>query len=559
MKKTLLLVFLTFMSFAQETPDLLIRTKLDHKRSDGILKKIKTFMLNNELGDFSNMKFEERWVVDESILADHFDEDSKKIVNEISGFLPFDVSNTRIEIAVEGVSYKIKNLSLAMRSNEDNYKAEFRASGACATIDRIGITLKVPMVGDLFLPTYAPSLDNAMLLIGNITKEECLSNKDIDNNDEFKPIAFDVDLKTTFTEKTIAFNILKTSFEKIKDLVLNQRDLIKLEGITKENLNVEDVIVEFGSKDIIFYGDKVKDVILQFKNSYTNLLLDQLAKMIEEGHMDRTVEALDKLEIDKGYWVDSTDYQTFLSIDHIVKTDKEDEIVGVVSSGFCVNKEYNKHGENCLEQNQLYYEFENTNSIQESIDFMGDLMDKNNASVVASASENYINKIIDLTFKAGYWEAEFNTDDMEIGPAGGFVKLNKEGTKATFYLQLKYNAKKFHKFLIGAKKFDLLIPVKCEVSLKIVKKGNVPVMQFIVESVDTSEDFLWYGDQYMSSSFGKVKRFKKIIRNKFILPEVESYIGKSAFEVEFPEVRDMNIDQLKLYIDGQGRAHAMLD
>lgn len=562
MKKlaSLIAVFLFTVSAYAKMPDLIVRTKLDHKRSDILLKRIETFMKNNELGDFTSMKFEERWVVDESILADHFDSKAQEVVNKISGFLPFDVSNTRIEIAVEGAHYKIKDLSLNLKNSGKNLKAEFRASGACATIDKLQITIKVPMGDDFYLPTYAPSLTSPMLLIGDMTEEECLSNEILTSNKKEKPIAFDVDLSTTFEEKEIALGIVKTSFEKIKDLVLNQRDKLQFLGLNKDNLHVDDVVLEYGPKEITFFGDKVEDLILENKDSYISILLDQFVKMIESGYMDRIVEALNEVRFDKGYWIADEDYHTYLRIDRFQKASLPNQLDTFISGGFCLTPKYLAMKENCLNEDQLYYEYEPSQTLEESLAFIDKTMQKNkNASVVASASENFINKIIDLTFKAGYWDAEFNTEDIEIGPEGGFVKFNEKGTKAKFYLQLKYNAKKFHKFLIGAKKFDLLIPIICEVSMKIVVKNKIPVLKFIVESVDTSKDTLWYGDEYMSSSFHKVKRFKKLIRKKFILPEAESYIGKSALDVELPEIKGLDIEQVKLQIDGQGRVIAILD
>lgn len=556
----LFVIFLMTVSAFAKMPDLIVRTKLDHKRSDILLKRIETFMKNNELGDFTSMKFEERWVVDESILADHFETEAKEIVDKISEFLPFDVSNTRIEIAVEGARYKIKDLSLDLKNSGENLKAEFRASGACATIDKLQITVKVPMGNDFYLPTYAPSLSSPMLLIGDMTKEECLTNEILTSTSDEKPIAFDVDLSTTFHEKEISLGIVKTSFEKIKDLVLNNREQLKIIGLNKKNLDVDDIVIEYGPKEITFFGDKVEDLILENKDSYITLLLDQFVKMIESGYMDRTVEALNEVRFDKGYWIADSDYHTYLNIDHFKKASLPNQLDTFISGGFCLTPKYLAMKESCLNEEQLYYEYEPSQTLEESLSFIDNVMKKNkNASVVASASENFINKIIDLTFKAGYWHAEFNTQDMEIGPEGGFVKFNKKGTKAKFYLQLKYNAKKFHKFLIGAKKFDLLIPIICEVSMKIVVKNKIPVLKFIVESVDTSKNTLWYGDEYMSSSFHKVKRFKKLIRKKFILPEAKSYIGKSALDVELPEIKGLNIEQVKLQIDGQGRVIAILD
>jgi hypothetical protein len=559
MKKILILVSLfTFNAFAK-MPDLIIKSQITHGHSEKILKKIKTFMVNNNLGDFTQGKIDKRLVVNESILANHFDHNSKEIVDKISGFLPFDISNTMVEIAIEGISYKLKNLSLHLKTDGDNYKAEFRATGACAALDKLTLTLKVPMGDDFYLPTYAPSVQSPMLLIGHMSKEECLSSESIDTNDSRKPLAFDVDLSATINDKSMALAILETSFTKVKDLVDNKRDQIRIVGLNKKNLHVDDVVVEYGPKEIIFFGEKVEDFILDNKASYIGLILDQFSKMIGQGHLDKVVEVLSEVQIDREYWIANADFQSYLSIDRLQAGSGENEFVAFLNGGFCLTPDFKLMGKNCLNTDPLYYEEEDDAiSTEKVLSELDQIMKKNGATVLASASESYVNSIINLTFKAGYWASEFNTSELEIGPEGAFVKFNKAGTRAKFYLQIKYKAKKIHKLIVGAKKIDMLIPIISEVSFKTIIKNGIPVLQFIVESIDTSKETLWYGDKYMSSTFHKVKRFKKIIRNKFLLPEVKKYIGKSALDLPLPEVRGLDLENATIYIDGQGRANLML-
>ena len=136
-------------------------------------------MKNNELGDFTQHRFEERMTVVESVLADHFKQDGKEFLKDLGKFSGLDISNIQIKMDIDGMFYRMKNLSLNLKSDKI-FHAEFKASGFCIAPDKITISINIPTMDGGYLPAVKTILHSPVALVGHITEKECKSENDIE-------------------------------------------------------------------------------------------------------------------------------------------------------------------------------------------------------------------------------------------------------------------------------------------------------------------------------------------------------------------------------------------
>ncbi|MGK0368124.1 MAG: hypothetical protein ACI9QD_001265, partial [Thermoproteota archaeon] len=492
--------------------DVIIRTRLDHNWSESFLKRIETFYKNNGLGSITSNKYKgEHFLINDKI-KNIVDKNVKKIVDEIGKFTYFSTENVKFKLSVENVRYKLKNLSLDLKGGNP-FNANFLLSGFCLSFDKLNIAISRPSYQGADTPLMTGALKDIDILIGDITKKECLSDDHLTStNDENKEISLSADITPSIDGKRVKLKVDNINDDKLSDFIDSSPNKIKILGIKKESIEVDDIIIESGNSELFkIKGSDLADIIIKNKSELKNILLGQLNILVERGEFKKLAKDVSQVNFRSEFWIPGDGIESYFRAKTFSKTSFENYTDISLEGLICTTEEFKAKRKKCQPNEFSFYKpsiskILSPESVKNELDAITERL---KPKMIASMSEAYLNRLVDATYRAGFWHAELKANGIELGPQGAFVILDKKGNTGKFYVQVKYVPKKLHQTIIGSRQIDILVPIVCDISMRIVIRKGIPVLVFRIESLDDSKNMLYYGDSNMKSTFGKVKRFKK--------------------------------------------------
>jgi hypothetical protein len=193
----------------------------------------------------------------------------------------------------------------------------------------------------------------------------------------------------------------------------------------------------------------------------------------------------------------------------------------------------------------------------ESLEKMKTIIDKGDGNLVASISEDYVNKLLVTTYDAGLWKKTLDEAEVELGSQKVFVRLSEQGDVANLYLDVKYKFKKFEGFLIGKK--GIRFPLVLKVAIRIEKRNGIPVMVIRLKGSDLTDKTLLAGlpDMGLESTIRDVPIFKKQIVQK-IRQKIEKMHHTDVIDLRYPELKGLGLETVHFMSDGNGRMNAIM-
>jgi hypothetical protein len=226
---------------------------------------------------------------------------------------------------------------------------------------------------------------------------------------------------------------------------------------------------------------------------------------------------------------------------------------------FCTTSQYLKYKVGCLNNKltQTAPSRLNPNMHEESIRVMKDLMERGDATLVASVSEDYINKLLVATIDAGLWKKGLDEAGVTLGPNKVIMRLDRTGDTGTVIMDVVYNPSKMEKLLTGAK--VIRIPLVLEMGLRIDIRDGIPFVVIHLQDVDTSDETIINGrpQDNIISTVKDITRFKKKVA-KAIREKVSILRNKDMLELPYPQYKDVGLEKAEFISDGKGRMNAYL-
>ena len=527
---------------AGSTPDILIQSKVDQVWSSYLIERLRTLFANTEVEDPFNIQFKNDEVVTSAILPSDLAPDQKEIFTELALSMGMDIDQSKIQVVTKGLSYNVAKVSPSIRPVTANGRLLGLQSDLDLSFSDVQVAAQEVDLSLMVAPKDggAPFEYLKVALI-----------KPLVHVDPTAVLDFSCRLKPVVAE-TMSFKVLSSSFVDLQDFLLkNDTKVAFSPGV----VSMDPITLHVGPRTHVITAEKVSKIIDQNQMVIKKILITQFAEALTTGLGDTFL----KLIFDQPYatdvWLPSEVYSKIKV--NSIRDANVDEMAVDLSGSFCGAADFKKYGDGCEQFEKFWPDVRSTSADQLAVSkaAMTDVLSKKSANLVASVSEQYVNRLVRKTIEMGLWK-DVLPKGADIGPLGGFLILDEAGDSFHFYLDLLYTGSHFDKAAIGKK--TLRIPVSMKVSMKIVNHvvngKDVPAISFIVHSADTSMDFLMKGlPEYGLISDMPHLRFKKKIAAA-MTKELSPYYEKEILKIDFPVITGLGLEQAVFRSDGQGRA-----
>ena len=549
MKKILALSLIistfSFSVYAQkfETPDIVINSQLDYDWSGVLVSKIRRLLKNYGENDPFTQKFDESLILTETSIKDYLNPSAKTLVSELGTIIGLDLLDGKTQVSVKGLSYDVKGFKTDLKATEYRQESvsiasDFSASQILVSADKLTLSLvlpgksKLPVVNiDIIQPAIKASGDKLIKFFGE------LNVKDIGN--QFK------------------LNLEKANFDNMAEsLIKMQGDGISLEY---ETIIVPELSIHVGTKTLSLDTKKIQQLLFTKKDAFKSLLVAQFAAMLKSGFAEKLLKLIDNVAFEKDYWVDTEEIFSGIKIKSFQGDPNGNHLEASLSGDFCTRDLYQSFGSECI-NNKLTQPRVSRITKQlhnESIMNMRNIVDRGEANILLSISEDYVNKILATTIDAGLWTEMLLSAGVKLGPNKPFFRLDEKGSRfGTLFMDLLYTPKKLEQLAVGTKEVRFSLVLRA--GLKIVDQSGVPNVIIHIEEIDTSDETLLFGrkDLGLISNIHKLRFKKKIIAA--MREETRGLAHSDVFQLPYPELMGLGLEKVDFISDGIGRMNALL-
>ena len=539
---TLLLLTNAVLAESFKSPDLLVDTQLNSDWSGILVSRIRRLLKNFGVQDPFRQKFDEPIIISQSAIKDYLNPSAVELVSDLGQVIGMDMLNGQTQVTLKGLEYDIRGFKTALKAADEqkdgvSISSDFSASKVKISADKVTLTLMLPGK-KISLPLI--NIDIIKPII--IASEEKLIN-------------FFAQLKIKNGQDKYQLILEKADFENMATVLLDQGGII----LDFEDIVVPQLSVHAGSRSVKFDSKKIKDLIVSKRDGLKSLLTAQFAAMLKSGLAENMLKAINKAAFNKEYVIDTGDLKTLLQIDSIKADSERNHLVTTLSGDFCVNSKFKEFTKDCIhhKDTQISPSRIGLRNHLESLDLMKNFVDRGDANIVASISEDYVNKILVSTFDAGLWNNMLDKAGVKLGPNKMFFRLDKKNSNnGTLYLDVLYTPKKMERLAVGAK--EVRFPLVLNAGLKIKQENQVPVFVIHIAELDTSDEMLLNGrpDLGVVSSIKELRFKKKVL--EAIRKETASLANNDVLELHYPELKGLGLDSVDFISDGEGRMNALL-
>lgn len=526
-----------------KSPDILVDSKLDYDWSVILVRKIRTLLKNYKMNDPFVGSFPKPIMLNESEVGNMLPADSKDLIRDFGNAVGLKILNGETKVWMHGFAYDVKGFKTDLKASEvlsDGLVmgTEFSASEVNLTAEKVTLSLVIP--GKISSPVFEVEIVKPVIRVS-----------------EDKIINFFTKLKIQDNKDFYKIQILKANFDQMaKGLTLRPQDV----QLDFEKINIPKVSLKIGSKTVNFDNRKIEALIRSKQNAIKGILLSQVASTLRSNTTEAAYKVLDQYKLQKEWWFNSPTIKSQIQISAVASS-TEDNIEINLPGDFCTNEKFDKHQKQCTNTSNKITQTANTRLNQklhtESVGVMKNLMEYGDANIVASISEDYLNKLLVTTYDAGLWKQALDEAGVALGPNKVIMRLDKRGDSGTLIMDVTYKPSKMEKLLTGSKL--IRFPLVLDVSVRIEKHDDEPVIIIRMNDVDTTDDTLINGRpaDLMVSTVKDVPRFKSKVA-KAIRERLSGLRGKDVIELRYPEFKGLGLDKVDFLSDGSGRMNAIM-
>lgn len=526
-----------------KAPDILLDSKLEFDWTGWLISKMRKMLKNNGVADPFTMKMTEPLVVTDNIIESYLDEDGRNFINNLGNLLGLDILKGKTKVVIHGLEYDIKDFRVNLKAYEEERDgitigSDFTSSKINLRADKVTLSLVVPSKD----PKKNATIDITVARPVIRASGEKLINffakvKIQDNKDHFK------------------FLIPDANFDNVADALLANPKGIYMNF---RNIEIPDIKIRIGTKVLDLKEDKVKELLNNQQKAIKSLLLGNLAQQFRKGLGTTILKVMEKYEIPKDSWIESSLLISYFRLDRFNSDVNRNNLEIHMPGDFCAPTGYKAMKSECL-KNKVSRPPASRVTEQmndDSIDNMKSLIDNGEAHLVASISENYVNKLLYATYDAGLWETMLKENGVILGPDKMKLVMNNKSDKATLIMDMTNRLTVIEGIIIGTR--TVRFPLVMQASVRIENKEGIPNLIIRIDSVDTSDATLKNG----LPEFNAYSNIHKLRLKKMILKEIRKKVadlgGKDVLTLAYPEIKDLGLENVEFESDGMGRMNAML-
>lgn len=547
--KTLSLILAASLGFgsvafgATQVPDIIVDSKLDFNWSDMLVQKIRRLMVNKGHADPFQSRIQKEIVIVDSLTGNLVSPGSRALLTDLGDMIGVKLLNARSKIVVKNFAYEVGSVTSDLSAARKNMSGmvidgDFSAGKIKVLSDEITLSLEIPGTTSGRIPVIEVKIKKPFFLTQDQTHLTVgASVQIIENKDD------------------VRFKVLKSDFAKIADLLAQRPESIAL-GFA--DLEIPRVSLRIGAKLVTIDPEKVKDFIAKREDQLKALLVDQLRVKLQEGAAAPLAEYLSEVVIPREHWLSSETVASHFKIGKISSSTFDKNLEVNLPADFCTTSRFESFNKNCVNLKEtktppsLITPEGHANSIQD----MKDALSTGDSNLVASISEDYLNKLMGATYDAGLFSSMLAEAGASLGAKRAFIRFDEKGNTGTLYADVVYKISGLQGLFVGAKEIQFPLVIKC--SMRIEKKaGNVPVLLVRLEDADMSDQILRNGipELGLVSTIQSAPRFKgKII--KTVQDKLSKFLGKDVLSLNYPEFKGLGLETVNFASDGNGRLSA---
>lgn len=528
-----------------ESPDILVDSKLDYNWSGLLINKLRLLMSNHGVQDPFKARFTETIVLTEASLGEYLPNDALPLMNDLGNVIGLRLANAQTKVEMQGFNYEVKDFRTNLKSAQELsdglvIATDFSASEISLNADKLSFSLEIPT---------ANKKSASPILQIDIIKPRIRGRED-------RLINLFTKIKIQDQKDFYQLQLQNANFHEMANSLMKYPEDIELDY---ERIIIPEVEIKIGSKSIEFSPEKIEKLLRKKHSAIKGILLAQAATVLKTQTAKSTASVFGKLKLGKEYWLSSDLIKSQMEISRFKNTMGENHIEVQIPADFCTTKNFERMKEKCLD-NKVTKTSEtrlNQKLHQASMATMKNLMDRGEANLVASISEDYLNKLLVTTYDAGLWKSALDEAGVELGPNKVTMRMDRKGDSGTLLMDVVYKPSRLESFTLGAK--EIRFPLVLDISLRIEKHDDEPVAIVRLNDVDLSDETLIKGKPEFNivSTIGSIPRFKgKVVDT--IRTKLSSLTNKDIIELRYPEFRDLGLEKVDFLSDGNGRMNAML-
>ncbi|MBY0517420.1 MAG: hypothetical protein K2P81_10950 [Bacteriovoracaceae bacterium] len=520
-------------------------SKLDFNWSEMLVNKIRRLMVNYGYGDPFKSKIQKEILITDIASGDLVSPGSKKLLEDLGQMIGVKLLNSKSSIKIKNFMYEIGSVTTDLKTSKRNNSGliidgDFAASGIKVVSDEIKLTLELPTANGGRMPLLEVGIKKPFLL----TKDQ-------------KQISVAASVQILEGKDDVSFKVLNSDFNKFADLLSEDPESIQL-GF--EDLVIPEVSLRIGTKQINIKPEKVKDFIAKREDQLKALLIDQLRAKLREGAFQPMLKVIEEQKIAREYWVNTETVYSQFAIGKISSSVFAKNLEVNLPADFCTTSKFQSFNKNCLnlKETKTPKSVITNESHERSLVEIKDALTTGDANLVASISEDYLNKLLAATYDAGLYNDMLDEAGASLGAKRAFIRLDEKGQSGTLYADVIYKITGIQGTLVGKKEIRFPLVIKCSMRFE-NKLGNTPVMLIRLDDADLSDQVLRNGlpELGLVSTVKDVPRFKgKII--KTIRESTLKFIGKDVISMDYPEFKGLGLETVQFSSDGNGRMGAQV-
>lgn len=526
-----------------KAPDVLVSTRLDYDWSAYVVKTVRSYMKEHGQADPFSRKFSEPLVVNESVIDKYLDDKTRLMLKDLGKVIGLNIVETGTKVTLLGLKYKIEGLKAQMNRSQDTENgAGFRlgvsASELSVSADALSLAVVIPGKNKSSSPILDIRLLNPEVLINrdDLIKFSTLVNLN-DGGDHFK------------------LSVPRTSFDSMADALVKDPSAVQLQY----ELEIPQVSVKIGNKTIDFSKPKLEALIRSYEPSLKRLLLAQIATLLTSGTIDSVLKITEKYRLEKKVAINSDPLMSFFNLTKF-STNKDLNTLDLSSAGdFCLINSYVSQKDGCAQTRLTKPARSRVSSTdhEQSLRTIEDLVHNSDAALVASVSEDYINRLLVSTYDAGYWAEPLADAGVALGSNMMKAIMNQPGQTFKLVLDVVHRPKRFQRLAIGSP--EIRFPLIAQTVGRIENRKGVPHIVIQIVDVDISDETLLNGD----ASLGIVSNLNSLRFKKKVLAQIKAELvtikDKVIFEMAYDVIKGLKLEAAEFMSDGSGRLNAVLN
>jgi hypothetical protein len=530
--------------WASQNPDILVDSNLNFNWSGVFVTKVRNLLEEYGAPDPFKRQIDGPMMLLESRIGDYLKPDSRELVRDLGNVLGLNVLRAQTQVSLQGLDYEIKNFKTEVRAAEETSDGIVIQSGFSASeiefgAKRIRFSLQVPTTNGTQGPVINIDIVNPRIR----AREDNLIN-------------FHTRFKVQDQPTSYRLKFLQTSFDRMSRNLLAHPEWV---DFTYDRIIIPEVSLHVGNRKLDFSPPRIERLLRQRHESIKGLLLAQVSAQLRDGAGEAAIKLAENLQIQKDYWIDHELIASHIKLNRITSSFDMNNLELRIPGDFCTTDSYQRLKNECVNNKTT----KTSNSrlgmgqFNQSLMNVRRLMSREDATIVASISEDYLNKLLVTTYDAGLWKETLDEAGVDLGPSKVTMRLDKTGETGTLFLDVTYRPTRLERLALGAR--EVRFPMVMEVGLRVVNHHDEPVAIIRLRDVDLSDETLLRGrpEHNLVSTIGSVPRLRGQVLKK-IRKQMGALKNKDIIELRYPEFRGFGLEKVEFLSDGLGRMNAIM-